>query len=238
MNSLTNPTNWFDKPDSEYEKWVLEHILHTLQMTGSDRVCDLAGGTGRIAYCIRQLVGLYRPIVCVNPCPPIEPFLGVYYAKTDLLEYAKTNPKAFTKVLIREAIHHIQPEQLKTVLEMLIPKHPSQLLIIARSKYPNYPFSSKMQLNWAKSQPDLQLYTNILKETDLKFRIETFTFPVVMSQEEWLEMIRKRIGSCFSREVFSDDELEKEIECIKHWYPEPIIRFTEKLFFIDVRFKE
>jgi hypothetical protein len=38
MNSLTNHTNWFDRPDSEYEKWVLEHILNTLQMTTNESI--------------------------------------------------------------------------------------------------------------------------------------------------------------------------------------------------------
>lgn len=112
---------------------VLSRILSLLEIGSTDRICVLDDNTltdGNIAFSIQNFASLYLPIVSVNLCPKPKEYPRVFQVKTDSFSYAKSNPKAFTKILIKE---DIDPRVVPTVIEMLIPNKESRLLLITQT---------------------------------------------------------------------------------------------------------
>lgn len=109
---------------------VLSRILTLLEMGPNDRVCVLNDEDGSFACFIQKAVSLYLPIVSVNLSSNGVEYPRVFQVKTDPLSYANSNPKVFTKILVRD---DIDPIVIPKVIEMLIPKKDSRLLIVTHN---------------------------------------------------------------------------------------------------------
>lgn len=90
---------------------LTDRIVELLRLEPQDKLLDLGGGTGMYSLAILDRVALEKPITLVDPFPrmlehvpeqaPIETVCA------DAVEYSRAAP-AFTKVLMKEAVHHVE----------------------------------------------------------------------------------------------------------------------------------
>ena len=105
--------------DKEYQGSITSLFHHYLHLSPSNRLVDLAGGTGTLAASLAKAAGLTSPVSCVDPSKAmvamVEGREGVEGVCMGAEEWSRGGGQGDTdRVMIRGAIHHFNRCRLCT----------------------------------------------------------------------------------------------------------------------------
>lgn len=216
----------------EYKDFVIGHIVRDLSLSEEDTLADIGGGTGTFTSRLANEAHLQKAY-CIEPSPAMcdeaEKLPNITAICADAHAFlAEKIP--FTKMLLKEVIHHIDKREIfwKNVYESL--PHEGKLLIITRPQHIAFPFFKAAKEVFARNQPPHELFETQLRECEFNvqttLRSHTFTLP----KESWYEMLRHRFMSDLG--VFSDQEIEEGIREIEENHQGEVIDIIDNLIFI------
>lgn len=125
-------------------------------------------------------------------------------------------PPVFSKVLLKEVVHHINEDFAEFCQRTAEYFHTSEqrcaLLVATRLADPkSYPFFEAARETWRSGQMDAQVYADQMAANGLK-NVRQFIkgFRVEMPLQQWKQMIRNRFWSNFG--CLSDQQIEAGLE--------------------------
>ena len=242
----------------EYQAWQLDVVTGALQAAmparSGLRVADVGGGTGKFTQKLREALRIEGEVECVDPSPSMlqvaEGLDGIRPVCADAGSYAAgQSDNSVDAVLMKEVIHHIPREgdgnlidtlaQLRRVLRRADEENanPGVVLVVTRPNQPDYPLFAASRSVWAEAQVPAREYERAFQEAGFsRVESEVCALPLDMPLETWVEMVRQRIWSTFSREHFDDVQLEKGIDEIRQNFPTDTrghIQFEERLIVVS-----
>ena len=99
--------------DEDFVEDTAAAIVTALDLGAGDRFVDLGGGTGLHAAAIAARVGFTHPPLVVDPSPDLLAQVPAGLLRTreaDAAGFAR-RPEPFDKLLMKEMIHHLGPEE-------------------------------------------------------------------------------------------------------------------------------
>lgn len=208
--------------------WQLETVEAKLGLRAGDRLADIGGGTGGFTHGIaRRLAaeGAIAPLVTlVEPSAEMlakakargEPELRLVHAGA--LEFLESDI-ACEKVLLKEVIHHLSPEQRSRFFAGLLERLPpgGQVLIVTRPQRPAYPFPEIASRLWAEGQAHHEVYEGELRQAGFEVEASLEAFPMRVAKTTWYGMLRSRFWSHLAH--VTDAELEAGIAELEARHP-------------------
>ena len=222
----------------EYETWQLDVILKILNISETDRLADIGGGTGRFASLIYNKAKLKYPVTCVDPSPDMlsqaEQEKGVETICCNAVEFGLRNDQtSYERILLKEVVHHLSEEDFKTAFSSLfnmLSKN-GKVVICTRPHEVEYPFFQAAHDVWRHNQPPKEYYVTLLEEIGFRVSVSVFDYPAKLNISWWTNMVKNRFWSTFSE--FNDNEIVSGINEIYQKYGKSdFVSFTEKYVLI------
>ncbi|KMP10542.1 hypothetical protein UR09_05835 [Candidatus Nitromaritima sp. SCGC AAA799-A02] len=196
----------------KFVRQLTTKMIQMLDLKPEDVFVDLGGGTGMYTKDILEQVSLKTPAILVDPF-------------AEMLAQAGSNPKieckqhdglafselkgAYDKVLMKEAVHHVQDKGklFHNLFERLSPG--GRLLLVHVPPELDYPIFEKAlerARNWHADPGDLR---QSLAKVGFQVTHEHLKYPHSISKEKYISMVRTGYMTVLSS--FSDDEIEEGI---------------------------
>lgn len=225
--------NWAHSP--AFLDWMSGCILRRLQLTGTEAVADIGGGTGLYA---RALAPHAASVVCADASAamlaqvPATRGLVTAIATAEDVAAGRTrlSPDGFDAILLKEVLHHVaDPAAVIGGLAGLLRPGGRMLVVMlpARVTYPL--FAGALEL-FAARQPDPAVIADHMRAAGLGTSLSYETFPLSFPTGRYLQMVRNRYMSLLSS--FTDAQLEAGVREIRRSHPEETISFPDTLAFI------
>lgn len=221
---------WYFSDD--YKDFVIQHIIHDLNLSNDDILADIGGGTGTFTSRLAIEASLEKAY-CIEPasamCAEASKLNNITAICTDGHTFL-SHQIPFTKLLLKEVIHHINERELfwHNLREALPNK--GSLLIITRPQHIAFPFFDAAKEAFARNQPPHEDIVKELKKCDFSVTSSHRSHTFSLSKENWYEMLRHRFMSDLGD--FSDQEIEEGILEIEEKHPESMITIIDHLIFI------
>lgn len=216
----------------EYESEMLKNIVDFLNFNHDDRFIDIGGGNGKYTLKIARKARLCNEPICVEPSDmadiaKINESLVTY--KEDAFRFLE-RCKQYDKVLIKEAIHHIEDrvEVFRKIYSQI--SNNGKLLIVTRPKYPKMPFFKKYKDVFAEGQPYTSEIEKDLREAGFFVEVNIKHFKFDMHKERWFKLLRKRFMSDLSK--LSDEEIESGIIELSKKHKEDTLKIQDDIIFL------
>ena len=229
---------FFAEDGSDYQRWKLGHVLHHLRLQPTDQLIDLGCGTGVFTSALYTKGGLTKNILGVEPSQSMlnlaQTLPGIAMRCSDAQSFVQDRTIRYDKVLMKSMIHHIPstdlPELYRGIYRQL---HQGGILLTqTRPVIVDYPFFQAALEEWIKQTHTVDILAKYQEEAGFSVSYKTYYYPVQISKNQWLEMIRNRFWSNFS--YLNDEELEAGItELVTEYAQTDILKFEDALIFIE-----
>ena len=224
----------------DYRNWLLRLLtpyINTSRVDGQSlRVADIGGGTGNFTQALAHALGMSEneKILCVDPFEEmlkhscghknVEPIL------MDAISFSKTD-RVYDVAIAKEFIHHIDISQFATFFSGVYAqlRTGGSFIIITRPQEVDYPMFPRAFQIWKDNQWSLESISTALENVGFRVDVDIHAYPVVLSKEKWLAMVRTRFWSTFSH--CSEEELSEGLLYIKEKYSDTLC-FDDKLIFV------
>jgi len=147
---------------------------------------------------------------------------------------AATSDWSCDRLFLKEVVHHIPQAELQAAISDLSKKLPpgGRITIVTRPHSSrHYPFFEAAHRAWAEQQPPSDVFSAMMTNAGMSVAVDTQEFTVRMKTSEWLNMIRSRFWSTFSR--MTDDELNHGVAQLESALGgKPDLEFQDKLVFV------
>jgi len=220
-----------------YQTSMLDYIVRLLQLNSDDSLVDIGGGTGVYTKLIQDAVGLRRAY-CV------EPSKNMYLeaCKLDNIEARHADAEGFmilnlefSKVLLKEAIHHIPDrETLWHYLREKLPAH-GRVLIVTRPQNIALPLFEQAKEVFRRKQPHHETLLNELISCGFEAEMTRHPYTFVLDKPTWFEMIRNRFMSDLAG--FTEEEIEAGLQEIDAQYPGKDLEIPDTILYIAASIK-
>ena len=213
-----------------YEAWLAAACIQRMELRSSHALADLGGGSGGFAAKLRELTNA-RFVSVVDPSAGMlagaEADARVDSAEcADALGWATGSPDTdsrrparYERILLKEVIHHIEPQERAQVFQSLkdsrLTSQDGKLLIVTRPQHDiDYPLWEAALEVWAENQPSETSIVNELKAAGFSdVTTHLHTYPHEVPVDKWCQLVKGRFWSTFSH--FTDEELELGAEQIR-----------------------
>ncbi len=221
-----------------YNSQVLQYISSFLDLKKDDVLLDIGGGTGKICNQLNKINNLCKAI-CIEPSADMIEKASllnkIETICTGAVEFFESNKIKYTKILMKEMIHHIPLKKLKDIFSTIYSTidENGKILIVTRPQHINFPLFRKAKEAFVQNQPNYSLIVEILKQVGFHAVIKNRDLNVNLSMHKWLSMVKNRFMSDLA--PFSDFEIEIGIQEIKSKFKsQNILTFKDNLIFILV----
>jgi trans-aconitate methyltransferase len=218
----------------EYIKFMTTNIIEYLRLKPTDTLADLGCGTGIYAKSILKQIQLDNPIICVDSSEKmLEQIPGSPQYKiivSDAIDFLSL-PKVYNKILIKEAIHHINNKEL--LFSRLFQRLTNDGIFLLILLPPNidYPLFDEALRRYEKSQPHYSNLANMLEKVGFNVSVNFVEFLLTIPKSKYFQMVENRYMSLLS--FFDDKQLaEGLVEMSQKYAQQSILEFPDRFVFI------
>jgi len=217
---------------AQYQTLMLENITGLLELDKDDSLADLGGGTGAYTRLIHATAGL-RQAYCIEPSKAMYleacKVAGIEARCADAEGFMEMD-LPFTKVLLKEAIHHIPArENLWCHLRNKLPAN-GRILIVTRPQDIALPLFEAAKEAFRRKQPHRETLLRELETCGFETSIKTHPFRFFLDKNTWFDMIRSRFMSDLAG--FTEAEIEAGITEIDAHYPGTELEIPDTILYI------
>jgi ubiquinone/menaquinone biosynthesis C-methylase UbiE len=212
-------------------------IAEALQLAQHDRLLDVGAGTGLYARRLHSHAKMRFAVHCADPSAGMVAQLrgvaGIKAVRQGLLELVEAPPRGpFDAVLIKEALHHIEPADHERAFRGLIPQCApgGRVLVVMRPSTIDHPLFDAALRRFEQLQPAPQLVEKAMAAAGLQVWGTERSIPVSLPKAGYVELVRARHMSVLSH--FDDPALEAGIAEIDRRHPEQVLEFTDRFVFL------
>lgn len=231
---LADNYDLFLKYSPDFIRRMTEKMIDKLQLQPSDRFVDLGGGTGIYAADILKQVALEQPLLLVDPFEemlaqaPDHPKLKT--VQDDALGFSE-RPGEYDKVLIKEAIHHVDDKRrvFENLFERLTPGGRILLVHIPPNiDYPLFKKALERSLTW---HADPAWLVRDLAAAGFTVERDGLDYRHKLPKDTYFSMVAGRYMSLLTS--FSDDEIEAGLQEMAETYADrDVLEYTDHFDFI------
>lgn len=233
-NQLGASYNEFLNYSPNFVRCLTSRMIEKLKPSENDVLVDLGCGTGIYSQDLVRQVPFREPVIAVDPyeemLSQIPPDVPARRVAEDAITFSE-RPAGYNKVLIKEAIHHVQERGrlFRNLFERLPPG--GILLLVHVPPQVEYPLFSKALercLTWHADPDDL---VESLEETGFEVERDRLDYEHAIPKERYIEMVENCYMSVLT--TFEPEELEAGIEEIRERYADDeILRFTDRFDYL------
>ncbi|QPJ61014.1 MAG: methyltransferase domain-containing protein [Candidatus Nitronauta litoralis] len=196
----------------QFVRLMTKKMIQMLDLKNNDVFVDLGGGTGMYTKDILEQVDLKTPAILVDPFAEMlgqaDSHPQIECKQHDGLAFSELKGD-YDKVLMKEAVHHVQDKSrlFGNLFERLLPG--GKLLLVHVPPELDYPIFEKAlerARNWHADPEDLR---RSLFETGFQVEHEFIKYPHSISKEKYISMVRTGYMTVLSS--FKDEEIEEGI---------------------------
>lgn len=234
---LGSSYNEFLNYSPDFVRCLTSRMIEKLELDEDDVLVDLGCGTGIYSLDLVRQVPFREPVIAVDPYEEMLRQIPADMPARRVAEDAITfseRPLRYDKVLIKEAIHHV--EERGRLFSNLFERLPSGgvLLLVhvpPRVDYPLFVRALERCLTWHADPDEL-----VASLEDVGFEVERdrLEYEHAIPKERYIEMVESRYMSVLTS--FDEEELEDGIEEMRERYAdEEVLRFTDCFDYLTAR---
>lgn len=225
----------FLKYSPDFIRRMTEKMIDKLRLMPADRFVDLGGGTGIYSVDILEQVALETPVLLVDPFEemlaqaPDHPKLETL--RDDALGFSE-RPLDYDKVLIKEAIHHV--DEKRRLFENLYRRLSSggRVLLVHIPPEIDYPLFRQALERSRSWHADPAALVRALEAAGFAVERDALEYRHALPKETYFSMVAGRYMSLLTS--FTDAELEAGLtEMTKTYADREVLEYTDRFDFIS-----
>jgi ubiquinone/menaquinone biosynthesis C-methylase UbiE len=176
----------------DFVRTLTSKMVEKLQLNEDDTLVDLGCGTSMYSLDILKQISLKKPVIGVDPYPEmlakIPEGAPIKRIAMDGLEFSR-QPGSYTKVLIKEAIHHVaeRDELFANLYQRLTPGGILLLVHVPPNvRYPLFQKALERCLNWHAEPDEL---TAQLQHAGFRVERDAVDYPHTLPKEQYFKMV-------------------------------------------------
>lgn len=225
--------NWLSS--KKYISKFNNFLIKLLKLNSESKILDIGCGRGKIVGSLSSKLKLkYKPIG-IDLIEHKDKDKRINFKKIDALSFFSSNKEKFDLILVKQTIHLLKFNQIKTLLiklkKNLNPKGKILILTLSpkKNELPYFKLMKKKLSNSLKrDQNILKLISKIYPKRILKY----FSYNVQISKKKYIDMISKRFISVLLN--LNNQQILSGIKEINLNYRKNL-KFNDKLICIIIR---
>ena len=232
--------NWDNKTWISSKKYISSlntFLIKLIKLNINSKIIDIGCGRGRIIGTLSSKLNLkYKPIG-IDLVNHKDKDKRINFKKIDALSFFSKNKRKFDLILIKQTIHLLKLNDIKTLLiqskKHLSPK--GKIIIFMINPYKNeLPQFSLMKTKFLKSLKYQKKISKLISKIFLKRILKNFTYKVNITKKEYMNMISNRYMSTLLD--LNDSQILAGINEINLKYNKTL-KFKDKLICIIIKNK-
>ena len=225
--------NWLSSRDyiSTFNKFLLKFN----KLNSKSKILDIGCGRGKIIGSLKSKLKLKSKPIGIDIVNHRDKDKRINFKKMNVMSFFSTNKKKFDLILIKQTIHLLKLNEIKTLLmkmnKSLEPK--GKILIFTldplNNEIPNFNLMKKKLLKSLKR--DKKILTFISKYYPNRIK-KNFSYKVKISKKEYIDMISKKFISILLG--LNKEQIVTGIKEINYKYKKDL-KFYDKLVCIIVK---
>ena len=210
-------------------------LLKTKKLKSSSKILDIGCGRGKILGHLSSKLRLKNKPIGIDLVSHKDRDKRINFQKIDALSFFSTNKEKFDLILVKQTIHLIEFNKIKSLLVKMNKnlKPNGEIFILTLDPYKNeMPNFSLMKIELLKSLKRDQKILKLISKLYPKRIIKNFIYKVEITKKKYINMISERFISTLLR--FNNKQIVTGIKQINQKYKKKL-RFNDKLVCIIIK---
>ena len=230
--------NWDNKTwlsSHDYIKKFNNFLLRQNKLNSNSRILDIGCGRGKIIGSLRSKLRLINKPIGIDLINHRDKDKRINFKRISAHTFFSLNKKKFDLILIKQTIHLLQFNKLKTLLTKMsnsLNPHGKILILTLNPQKNEFPSFDLMKTRLLKSlKRDMKILTFISKLYPKRI-LKKFIYKVEITKKEYISMISKRFLSTILS--FNNKQIATGIKQIDSKFKKKI-KFSDELVCIIIR---
>ena len=230
--------NWDNKTWLSSQRYILSFnrfILKQIKLDRNSRILDIGCGRGKIISNLSNKLKLHNKPIGLDIEDHKNKSKKILFKKSDGLSFLLKTKTTFDLILIKQTIHLLKNNQIKTILTIcknkLNPK--GKILILSldpkKNEIPTFDLMKKKLKQSLKRDENL---FQLIKRYNSNLTIKKFIFNVKISKNEYLQMIKNRYISTLLN--FTEKQIKNGLNEIDSKYKKKL-NFKDQLICLIIK---
>ena len=230
--------NWDNQNWLASKKYILslnKFLIKFNKLNSNSQILDIGCGRGKIIGSLSLKLKLKNKPVGIDLINHKDKDKRVNFKKTDALSFFSTNKRKFDLILIKQTIHLLPLNQLKTLLTQLTKNLNPQgkIFIFMINPYKNeFPQFALMKKKFSISLKHQRKISKLIYKLYPQRILKNFSYSVKISKKDYTKMVSKRFMSILLN--LSKNQILSGINEINSKYKKEL-RFNDKLVCIIIK---
>jgi len=230
--------NWDNKTWLSSQRYILSFnrfILKQIKLDRNSRILDIGCGRGKIISNLSNKLKLHNKPIGLDIEDHKNKSKKILFKKSDGLSFLLKTKTTFDLILIKQTIHLLKKNQIKTILTIcknkLNPK--GKILILSldpkKNEIPTFDLMKKKLKQSLKRDENL---FQLIKRHNSNLTIKKFIFNVKISKNKYLQMIKNRYISTLLN--FTEKQIKNGLNEIDSKYKKKL-NFKDQLICLIIK---